>query len=343
MAARRGPHVISLHDSNPPLLGRAPGTAPAAVPAPDEGLLAHHPRAAAAPSATHPAFAVIEERLATRDQDIQELLIDNQRFAATHVALQQQLIGAQHEFRAVSVAATRARAEREGEVRALADQAAHIEGEARAVAAARAEVDQVHTDIQVLAAARTELVNRLQALREQLARKKAETSKTDSVRAQIETMRREIQKGRCSLNLLTNLLWRAVIDAQHPLNCFAKEKAAVDFEKKAHSDNLEQSKAMEKNMIAVASEIERLRGELANVEKGATTVNPAAAVANSGYAAAYGNSEATYTTMYGNPEATYAAQSYQDAYSTNQVGNSHYMSQPVSYGQYESHHTNVQR
>ncbi|KAJ1292990.1 hypothetical protein BS78_01G033500 [Paspalum vaginatum] len=315
MAARRGPHVISLHDSNPPLLGRAPGTAPAAVPAPDEGILAHHPRAAAAPSATHPAFAVIEERLATRDQDIQELLIDNQRFAATHVALQQQLIGAQHEFRAVSVAAARARAEREGEVRALADQAAHIEGEARAVAAARAEVDQVHADIQVLAAARTDLVNRLQALREQLARKKAETSKTDSVRAQIETMRREIQKGR----------------------------AAVDFEKKAHSDNLEQSKAMEKNMIAVASEIERLRGELANVEKGATTVNPAAAVANSGYAAAYGNSEATYTTMYGNPEATYAAQSYQDAYSTNQVGNSHYMSQPVSYGQYESHHTNVQR
>lgn len=35
-------------------------------------------------------------------------------------------------------------------------------------------------------------------------------------------------------------------------------------------------------MIAVASEIERLRGELANAEKGATTVNPAAPVANSG-------------------------------------------------------------
>jgi len=52
--------------------------------------------------------------------------------------------------------------------------------------------------------------------------------------------------------------------------------------------------------------------------------------------------------MYGNPEATYAAQSYPDAYSTNQAhmhtqGNSHYMAQPVSYGQYESQHTNVQR
>jgi len=318
MAARRGPHVIKLHDPNPPLLGRAPGAAPAAVPASsrDEGLLAQHLRA----SAAHPAFALIEERLAARDQDIQELLVDNQRFAATHVALQQQLIAAQHELRAVSVAATRARAEREGEVRSLADQAAHMEAEARAIAAARAEIDQVHADVQVLAAARTDLVNRLQGLREKLAHKKAEASKTDSVRPQIETMRREIQNGR----------------------------AAVDFEKKAHSDNLEQSKAMEKNMIAVASEIERLRGELANAEKGATAVNPAAAVGNSGYAAPYGNSASTYTGMYGNPDATYTAQAYPDAYSTNQghmhtVANPHYMSQPVPYGQYESQHTNVQR
>lgn len=60
------------------------------------------------------------------------------------------------------------------------------------------------------------------------------------------------------------------------------DRAAVDFEKKAHSDNLEQSKAMEKNMIAVASEIERLRGELLNAEKGTTAVNSAAAVPNSG-------------------------------------------------------------
>lgn len=323
MAARRGPHVIKLHDPNPPLLGRAPGAAATAVPAPsrDEGILAPPPRAApSGASAAHPAFALIEERLVARDQDIQELLVDNQRFAATHVALQQQLIAAQHELRAVSVAATRARAEREGEVRALADQAAHIEAEARAVAAARAEVDQVHADVQVLAAARTDLVNRLQSLREKLLHKKAEASKTDSVRAQIETMRREIQKGR----------------------------AAVDFEKKAHSDNLEQSKAMEKKMIDVASEIERLRGELANAEKGATAVNPASAVGNSGYAPAYGNSEATYTGMYGNPAAAYTAQAYPDTYSTNQAhvptgANSHYMSQPVSYGQYESQHTNVQR
>jgi hypothetical protein len=201
MAARRGPHVIKLHDSAPALLGRAPMPPPPGprdeLP-PPSAVLVHHPRGGLAP---HPAVAALEDRLAVRDRDIQELLVDNQRFAATHVALQQQLIAAQHELRVVSIAATRARAEREDEVRALAEQAARIEAEARAAVAARAEVDQVHADVQVLAGARTELVDRLQDLRGQLARFQAEAGKTESVRAQVETMRREIQKGRYSVGL----------------------------------------------------------------------------------------------------------------------------------------------
>jgi hypothetical protein len=59
-----------------------------------------------------PTVAAIEGRLVARDEDIQDLIVNNQRT--------QQLIAAQHELRAVSVAATRARAEREGEVAALA-------------------------------------------------------------------------------------------------------------------------------------------------------------------------------------------------------------------------------
>jgi hypothetical protein len=64
-----------------------------------------------------------------------------------------------------------------------------------------------------------------------------------------------------------------------PLYC---GRSAVDFEKKAHADNLELSKAMEKNMIAVASEVEKLRADLANAEKRVPAIAPAAAVANPG-------------------------------------------------------------
>lgn len=177
-------------------------------------------------------------------------------------------------------------------------------------------------------------MDRLNALREQLGRAQAESAKADNVRAQLETMRREIQKGR----------------------------AAVEFEKKAHADNLQQSKAMEKNMISVASEIERLRGELVNAQKRVTAVTTAAAaVSNPGYAAPYGSSEAAYAASYGNPEAAYAATygnaeaTYAaayvnaDAYNTNQAqtrpdGNPRYMAPPVHYAQYEGQqHNTVQR
>ncbi|VAI38981.1 unnamed protein product [Triticum turgidum subsp. durum] len=235
--------------------------------------------------------------------------------------------------------------EREADVCNIADQAARIEAEARSVAGARVEIEQVHADVRVLAAARNELMDRLKGLREQLGCAQSNSAKSENVRSQIETMRREIQKGR----------------------------AAVEFEKKAHADNLLQSKAMEKNMIAVASEIERLRGELLNAEKRATAVTTAAAVTNpvsynpiSGYAQPYSSSEATYATMYGNPEAAYAAYgsaeatyagtyANSDAYSTtNQAqtrtdGNQHYMAQPVHYAQYEGQqqqqqqHTDAQR
>ncbi|KAF7068693.1 hypothetical protein CFC21_074431 [Triticum aestivum] len=337
MAGRRAPHVMSLHDSGPPLLGRAPQHPQPGDDRdePPHGALLHHPRGG---PAQHPAVAALEDRIVARDRDIQEFLVDNQRFAATHVALQQQLISAQHELRAVSIAGTRARMEREADVCNIADQAARIEAEARSVAGARVEIEQVHADVRVLAAARNELMDRLKGLREQLGCAQSNSAKSENVRSQIETMRREIQKGR----------------------------AAVEFEKKAHADNLLQSKAMEKNMIAVASEIERLRGELLNAEKRATAVTTAAAVTNPGYAQPYSSSEATYATMYGNPEAAYAAYgsaeatyagtyANSDAYSTtNQAqtrtdGNQHYMAQPVHYAQYEGQqqqqqqHTDAQR
>jgi predicted RNase H-like nuclease (RuvC/YqgF family) len=97
---------------------------------------------------------------------------------------------------AVSLDGNKVRKDREDEVCAIADQAARIEAEARTIAAARAEVEQVHTDMRVLAGTRSELMERLRVLREQLGRTQSESAKAENVRTQIETMRREIQKGR---------------------------------------------------------------------------------------------------------------------------------------------------
>ena len=56
MAVRRGPHIIKLHDSNPPLLGRGPSLRPCATRAFLRSTRAPPPRA---PPLRTPAFALI--------------------------------------------------------------------------------------------------------------------------------------------------------------------------------------------------------------------------------------------------------------------------------------------
>lgn len=42
---------------------------------------------------------------------------------------------------------------------------------------------------------------------------------------------------------------------------------AIEYEKKTHASNLEQRQAMDKNMIIMVREVEKLRVELSNAEK----------------------------------------------------------------------------
>lgn len=44
-------------------------------------------------------------------------------------------------------------------------------------------------------------------------------------------------------------------------------RMAVDYEKKANAEQLEQRQAMEKNLVSMAREVEKLRAELTNAEK----------------------------------------------------------------------------
>lgn len=67
--------------------------------------------------------------------------------------------------------------------------------------------------------------------------------------------------------------------------CSAMNRAAIEFEKKTQASNLEQGQAMERNLISMAREIEKLRAELANAEKRARASAAAAVAATPGNSA----------------------------------------------------------
>ncbi|XP_020527413.1 protein FLX-like 1 isoform X2 [Amborella trichopoda] len=234
------------------------------------------------PLPPHPA--IIEERLAHQHQEIQGLLVDNQRLAATHVALKQELAAAQQELQHMSHTAGKMQAEKDMQLREVYEKSLKMEADLRAADAMRNELLQVRADIQKLNVDRQELASQVQALTQDSTRANADLQQVPSLKAEIESMKQELQRAR----------------------------AAIEYEKKGHADNYEQGQAMEKNLIAMAREVEKLRAEIANAEKRARA---AAAAANPDY----GATGAGYGGNYGNPEMGYGGNSYPAAYGMHAV------------------------
>ncbi|XP_073154635.1 protein FLX-like 1 [Henckelia pumila] len=214
---------------------------------------------------------LLEERLAAQSREIQTLLHDNQRLAVTHVALKQELISAEQDVRHLSATATSVKAERDGQVREVYNRSLRLEEEARSVDGIPAELDRVRADIQELRAERKEFSEKLRDIDEDLAKTHSELMELPALRAEIEALYKEIQRGR----------------------------AAIEYERKMRAKNYQLSEIMERHMISMTREAEKLRSELANAERRATasaTVAMAMAAATPGpaYAAQYGNLEAGY-------------------------------------------------
>lgn len=161
-------------------------------------LDAHHrlPHPSSSAAARALPVAALEDLVDTRHRQIQSLLVDNQRLAATHVALKQDLAATQLDLRRFSSAAADLKADRDAEVRRIYEKSLKLDADARAVAAMSAELDQVRADARELADAREELAAQLSSVESDLSRTRAEAQALPAIKADIETMRREIQRGR---------------------------------------------------------------------------------------------------------------------------------------------------
>ncbi|XP_022941528.1 protein FLX-like 1 isoform X3 [Cucurbita moschata] len=249
------------------------------------------------PLPPHPV--IIEERLAAQHQDIQGLLLDNQRLAATHVALKQELEAAQHELQRMAHVADSLHAERDIQMRELYEKSVRLEVDLRGVETMRAELLQVHSDVKELTTARQELNGQAQAMTQDLTRITADLQQAPALRAEIETVKQELHRAR----------------------------VAIEYEKKGYAENYEHGQVMEKKLVSMARELEKLRAEVANAEKRAHAS-----------AAAIGNAAAGYGASYGNADAGYAGNPYSTNYGLNNSGTDGYPPYgpgSVSWGAYD--------
>ncbi|RRT80501.1 hypothetical protein BHE74_00017037 [Ensete ventricosum] len=188
------------------------------------------------PRPPHPA--ALEEELELQMMDIRRLLADNRGLAEDRAAFHRELIAAKEELHRMNLVIADIRAEKEAHARELIEKGLKLEADLRATEPLRDEVVQLRAEIKRLTAMRQELTEQVRSLTQDLSRARADNKQIPAMKAEIDELRQELIHLRMS----------------------------IEYEKKGNFELMEQRQSMEKNLVSMAREIEKLRADLANAE-----------------------------------------------------------------------------
>ncbi|KAF9593198.1 hypothetical protein IFM89_020494 [Coptis chinensis] len=205
----------------------------------------------------HPA--VLEEELEIQWEEMRRMASENRHLADDHLIIRSELAAAKDEIYRLGQLIPQLRADKELQARELIQKGLKLESELRATDPLKAEVLQLRAESLKFNALRQELSAKVQGLNKDLTRVQAENKQLPMMRANV--------------------------DGLHPELIRARE--AFEYEKKANLEQMEQKQVMEKNLITLARELEKLRAELSSDQR--------ARAIGGIYALSKGSSEMGYT------------------------------------------------
>ncbi|KAL9266546.1 FLX-like 2-like protein [Drosera capensis] len=271
----------------PPPYMRVPHQAHGMVHAePFGGPQMHPPPGAFSPLDMLPPPEVLEQKAHAQHIEMEKLATENQRLAATHGTLRQQLAAIQQDLNMLEARTESVKAEREQQKRGLVNKISKLEAELREAESITLELQQAHKEAQSLVKEREQLFSKVQQMGQDLQKACADLQQVPALMAELDGLRQEYQHCR----------------------------ATFDYEKKLYNEHLETLQVMEKNYMTMAQEVENLRAELnstANIErKAGTSYGGGAAAAGyvggggggavtgyGGAAAGYGNGSSRHPTV----------------------------------------------
>ncbi|XP_020270950.1 protein FLX-like 2 [Asparagus officinalis] len=223
--------------------GRVPPPSHLRQPLPGPGMLRPdpfgpgiRPPPGAFPFDMLPPPEVMEQRLAAQDFEMQKLLRENQRLAATHSVLRQELAANQHELQRLTDNMRAMKDEQEQHMRGLIDRMSKMEADLKASETVKVELQQAHAEARSLMEAKENLMAKAQQLNQDLQKSHADVQQVPPLLSELHNLNQEYQHCR----------------------------ATYDYEKKLRSDHYESLQLMEKNYMSMRREVEKLRAELTN-------------------------------------------------------------------------------
>ncbi|GAB4842454.1 hypothetical protein Ancab_012427 [Ancistrocladus abbreviatus] len=189
------------------------------------------------PPPPHPAL--LEEELELQHAELRRLLGENRRLVEDRVALQRELGAAKEEIHRMSLAIADIRVDQDMRSRELIEKGLKLEADLRATEPLKNEVIQLRAEVQKMNKLRQELSAEIQALKKDVTKLQAENQQIPLLKAEIDGLHQELLHARTT----------------------------IDYEKKANIELMEQRQAMEKNLVSMAREVEKLRAELSSADR----------------------------------------------------------------------------
>ncbi|KAJ3681074.1 hypothetical protein LUZ60_015563 [Juncus effusus] len=184
--------------------------------------------------------SILAEEIERRDAELRVLLSDRRVLAGDRLALQRELVDKKDELNRASLRMEDIKAERERYIGSLVEKGLRLERELRDSEMLREEVKNLRVDIERHAKGRMELGMKIDMLKKDITVAGAENKKM--------------------------LILRDELDGINQMLIHTRN--AAEMEKKANMTMVEQKASMEKNMVKMSREIDKLRAELANSEGG---------------------------------------------------------------------------
>ncbi|KAM7271730.1 hypothetical protein ACFE04_030944 [Oxalis oulophora] len=185
----------------------------------------------------HPA--ALEEEVDTLHREIRRVISENALVIDDNRLLQRELTAVKDDIHRLGEVIPNLRAEKEQHLRELKQRGLKLEAEIRASEPLRVEVKQLRSEVKNLDIVREDMNVQVQRLKEEIRQAQAKNEQMVSMKDDVDVMRNELVETR----------------------------RAVEHEKKKHEEILEQNQEMEKNLISMAREIEKLRAEQLNAAR----------------------------------------------------------------------------
>ncbi|KAK9093896.1 hypothetical protein Scep_025365 [Stephania cephalantha] len=186
-----------------------------------------------------PSSKLLEKKVVVQEAEMECLTRENQRLAATHVTWRQELVAMQQEMQSLQARIGSIETESGIQIRILLEKIAKMEDDIRAGESVKKDLLEARKEVQSLIEARQDLTTQIQLSTQDLQKAHADVKQLPELHAELNNLEQEHQRLR----------------------------VAFEYEKSLNMEQVEQLHAMEKNLLSMAREVEKLHAEVLNADR----------------------------------------------------------------------------